>query len=289
MGAVAMQVFETPEPISATLDLTVADVKVIASDRADTAVDVRPSNPAKGSDVKAAEQTVVECSNGRLSVRMVKDWTRYTPFGGSGSIDVTIELPTGSDIHGVSDMGAYDADGRLEEATFRSGAGNVRLDRTGRLSVHTGMGEVIVNRVAGGAELTTGSGQVRVGVVDGPAVVKNGNGSTRIGEVGSDLRVKAANGDIVVGQARASVVAKSANGSVRIGDVVSGAVVMETAAGEIEVGIHEGTAAFLDLKTKFGNVRSSLRASTTSEPSSSTVEVRARTSYGDIVVTRAPA
>ncbi len=174
-------------------------------------------------------------------------------------------------------------------AIFRTGAGSVRLDRTGPLTVSTGIGEIIADRVAGDADLKTGSGQVRVGSIDGATVVKSGNGDTRIGEVGGDLRVKTANGEIVIGQARSSVVAKSANGRIRIGDVVSGTVVMETAAGEIEVGIHEGTAAFLDVKTHYGNVRSSLQASTASEPSNSTVEVRARTSYGDIVITRAPA
>ena len=284
-----MPVFDTPDPISARLDLSVANVRIVAGDRSDTTVDVRPSNPAKGSDVKAAEQTVVEYSNGRLSVKMAKDWTRYTPFGGVASVDITIELPTGSDVHGVSEMGPYDVDGRLEECTIRSGAGSIRLDRTGPLTVNTGMGEVFAHRVAGDADLKTGSGQVRVSAVDGSAVVKNGNGETRMGEVGGDLRVKAANGDIVVAKAQTSVVAKSANGNVRIGDVVSGTVVMETAAGEIEVGIHEGTAAFLDLKTHYGNVRSSLQASAGSEPTGSTVEVRARTSYGDILVNRAPA
>jgi DUF4097 and DUF4098 domain-containing protein YvlB len=289
MGAVAMSVFETPQPISATLDLSVADVRISAGDRADTAVEVRPTNQSRSADIKAAEQTRVEYSNGRLSVKMAKEWTRFTPFGGVASVDIIIELPAGSAIHSESEMGSYDVDGRLEECLFKTGAGSIRLDRTGPLTASTGIGEIIADRVAGDAELKTGSGLVRVGSVDGATVVKSGNGDTRIGEVGGDLRVRTANGEIVIGQARASVVAKSANGRIRIGDVVSGTVVMETAAGEIEVGIHEGTAAFLDVKTHHGNVRSSLQASTASEPSSSTVEVRARTSYGDIVITRAPA
>jgi len=284
-----MPVFETPEPISARLDLGVANVRIIASDRVDTVVEVRPSNPSRGADLKEAEQTRVEYSNGRLSVSMAKDWTRFTPFGGTASVDITIEVPSGSNVHGVSEMGPYDVEGQLVECTFRTGAGSVRVDRTGPLTVNTGIGEIVAHRVAGDADLKTGSGQVRVGVVDGTTVVRNGNGGTKIGEVGGDLRVKTANGEIVIGQARASVVAKSANGSVRIGDVMSGAVVMETAAGEIEVGIHEGTAAYLDVKTHYGNVRSTLQASTAAEPSSSTVEVRARTSFGDIVITRAPA
>jgi DUF4097 and DUF4098 domain-containing protein YvlB len=289
MGAVAMSVFETPQPIWAMLDLSVADVRIIAGDRADTVVDVRPTNQSRTADIKAAEQTRVEYSNGRLSVRMAKEWTRFTPFGGVASVDITIELPAGSAIHSESEMGSYDIDGRLEECLFKTGAGSIRLDRSGPLTASTGIGEIIADRIAGDAELKTGSGQVRVGAIDGTTVVKSGNGDTRIGEVGGDLRVRTANGEIVIGQARASVVAKSANGRIRIGDVVSGTVVMETAAGEIEVGIHEGTAAFLDVKTHHGNVRSSLQASTASQPSSSTVEVRARTSYGDIVITRAPA
>jgi len=284
-----MPVFETPESISVRLDLGVADVRIVASDRVDTVVEVRPSHQSRGSDIKAAEQTRVEYSNGRLSVRMAKDWTRYTPFGPAGSVDVTIELPTGSDVHGATEMGSFDTEGRLEECSLRSGMGNVRVDRTGPLTVSTGMGEITADRVAGAAELRTGSGQVRVGVIDGTASIRNGNGETRIGDVAGDLRVKAANGDITVSTARASVVAKSANGNVRVGDVVSGAIVLETAAGEVEVGIHEGTAAYLDVKTQAGNVRSSLQASNPPQPSGSTVEVRARTSYGDIVITRAPA
>ena len=289
MGALAMSVFETPDPISATLDLAVAGVRIVASDRSDTVVEVRPSNRSRGADLKAVDQTRVEYANGRLSVRMAKEWTRYTPFGGTASVDITIELPTGSQVHGVSEMGSYDIDGRLEECTIRTGAGSVRLDRTGPLTVNTGIGEIFAHRIAGDAELKTGSGQVTAGVIDGAAVVRNGNGVTRLGEVGGDLRVKSANGDIIVARAQKSVVAKSANGTVRVAHAQSGTVVLETAAGEIEVGIPEGTAAFLDVKTHFGNVRSSLQASTASEPSRSTVEVRARTSYGDIVITRAPA
>ena len=289
MGAVAMSVYETSQPISATLDLSVADVRIIAGDRADTVVEVRPTNQTRNADIKAAEQTRVEYSNGRLSVKMAKEWTRFTPFGGVASVDITIELPTGSAIHSESEMGSYDVDGRLDECSFRTGAGSVRVDRTGTLTVSTGIGEIIADRVAGDADFKTGSGQVRVGSIDGATVVKSGNGDARIGKVGGDLRVKTANGEIVIGQARASVIAKSANGRIRIGDVVSGAVVMETAAGEIEVGIHDGTAAFLDVKTHYGNVRSSLQASNVPGPSGSTVEVRARTSYGDILITRAPA
>ena len=50
----AMRTFETPGPISVSLDLGVGDVVLAASDREDTVVDVRPSDPTRTRDVTAA-------------------------------------------------------------------------------------------------------------------------------------------------------------------------------------------------------------------------------------------
>jgi len=55
-----MQTFDTPAPISAVLDIPAGRVQLIAADRADTAVEIRPPNAAKGRDVKVAEQTRIE-------------------------------------------------------------------------------------------------------------------------------------------------------------------------------------------------------------------------------------
>ena len=79
-------------------------------------------------------------------------------------------------------------------------------------------------------------------------MVKNSNGDTWVGEAGGDLRLSAANGSIAVDVAHAGVVAKSANGDVRLGEVVRGSVVLETRLGDLEVGIREGTAAWLDVQ-----------------------------------------
>lgn len=40
--------FDTPEPISVTLELGVGNVRITASDRTDTTVDVRPSDASDG-------------------------------------------------------------------------------------------------------------------------------------------------------------------------------------------------------------------------------------------------
>ena len=48
--------FETPEPISVVLELRLADIRVVAGDRADTIVEVRPSDSSKRDDATAAER-----------------------------------------------------------------------------------------------------------------------------------------------------------------------------------------------------------------------------------------
>jgi len=267
-----------------TIELGMGDARIIASDRTDTVVEVRPRDDSKASDIRAAEQTRVEYSSGRLLVKT----PRQRAFIGRGSpVDVTIELPTGSQVQGDSGMGDFGCEGHLGECRFKTGMGNIRLDHTGAVHLKTGMGNVDVDRALGDADVTTGSGEVRIGQIEGATVIKNSNGDTAVGEVTGDLRVKSANGRISVDRAHASVMAKTANGNIRIGEVVNGAIVLETAAGELEVGIREGTAAWLDLSSQYGRVRNSLDETDSPEQSEATVEIRARTSYGDIKIHRA--
>ena len=105
-----------------------------------------------------------------------------------------------------------------------------------------------------------------IGSVDGAAVIKNSNGDTWIGEVTGDVRVKAANGRITIDRARRAATVKTANGDLRLGEVERGAVLAESANGKIDVGIRDGAAAWLDLKTGFGNVHNELQAADRPEP-----------------------
>ena len=281
-----MPTFDTPEPISVTLEVGVGDIRIVASDRTDTIVDVRPSDPAKKSDVTAAELTRVEYADGRLLVEAPKGWRQWSFRGGGESIDVEIGLPAGSHVGGQAGVAALSSKGRIGECRYRVGVGDIQLDQAGPVQLKSGAGDISVNRAAGDSQITTGSGALVIGSIDGAAVVKNSNGDTRIGEVTGDLRVKAANGRISVDQADAAVTAKTANGDVRLGEVACGAVVAETAAGTVEVGVRDGVAAWLDLNTRFGNVQNDLEASGPPEPGEDPVDVRARTSWGDIIVRR---
>lgn len=279
-----MPTFDTPRPISVTIDLSRAagEVRITAGDRTETVVEVRPSDGARASDAKAAEQTRVEYSDGGLLVKA----PTLGLFSKGASIDVAIELPAGSHVQVDAALGGVRGQGRLGQCRFKTAFGHIRLDETGTLRLETGHGDITVERAVGHVDVATGSGLVRIREIDGSAVVKNSNGESWIGDATGNLRVNAANGGITVDRACANVGIKTANGSVRIGEVVRGSVRLETGAGEIEIGIRQGTAAWLDVIADNGRVRNSLETINGPGLSAETVEVRARTSAGDVVVRR---
>jgi hypothetical protein len=280
-----MAAFETPWPVAATLELPFGDARIIAAERDSTVVEVQPSDPANEEDVKAAGLTRIELAHDKLLVKAPKP-RGWLGRDRGGSVDVTIEVPAGSSLQGSLGWGDLRSDGPLGDCRIKSGLGLVLLDEVAALRVRSGAGDVAVDRAAGHAEVTAGSGDVRLRELGAGAVIKNSNGSTAVGVVAGDLRVKAANGDITVESAQATVVAKSANGDVRVGEVARGTVALETHAGEVEVGIREGTAAWLDVRAPAGRVRNALDAADAPDPSAETVELRARTSLGDIVIRR---
>lgn len=281
-----MPTFDTPEPISVTIEVGVGDIRITATDRADTAVEVLPSDGAKKADVTAAEQTLVEYASGRLLIKAPRGWRQYTYKGGGESLAVRIALPAGSHVQAEAGVAALRCTGRLGECRFKTGIGEIQLGQAGPVQLKTGGGDITIDRAADHADVTTGTGAVLIGGVDGTAVIKNSNGDIWIGEAVGDLRVNAANGKITVDQAQAGVVAKTANGDIRLGEVASGAVLAQTGSGKVEIGIRDGVASWLDLSTRFGNVHNGLDAAGPPESGQDTVEVRARSSYGDITVRR---
>nr|MCW2727158.1 hypothetical protein [Aeromicrobium sp.] len=280
--------YQTPGPVSLTVDLAcVGDVRLTTAATTTTTVDVRPRDAQRAADVRASEQVEIEHIGGILRITAHRSWRAYSLWGNGGAIDIEVTLPTGSEVSVDLAMGRVDAGGALGACRIKTAMGNIRLDDTGPLQVSTSYGDILVGAVDGAADLSTGSGSLRVTRIDADAVIKNSNGDTRIGAVIGALEVKAANGDISVAQAHDSVTAKTANGSVRIAEIRRGSVSLSTACGDVEVGIHDGTAAWVDASSKCGTVRRSLEAADSPGDAEQTVEVRARTSYGDISIHRA--
>jgi DUF4097 and DUF4098 domain-containing protein YvlB len=281
-----MPTFETPAPITTTIDVVGGDVRIRAGELGATTVTVVPADASNDEDRKAAEQTRVEYADGRLLVKAPK-LRSWLPRSSGGAIDLTIELPERSHVHGRAALADFAAEGPLGDARIKTGMGSIRIDEADTVNLKTGIGDIAVERATGHADVTTGSGDVRLGTLGTSAVVKNSNGDTRVGVAGGDLRVSAANGDIDVDVARGGIIAKSANGDVRLGEAQRGSsVVLETSLGDLEVGIPDGIAAWLDVRASAGKVRNALDAASPPDPSAETVEVHARTTAGDVVIRR---
>jgi DUF4097 and DUF4098 domain-containing protein YvlB len=286
--------FSTPSPITVTLSLYVADVRFTASDRTDTIVEVRPSNPNKAADIKAAENTRLEYDDATrtLSIISRKPRSRFVNFSSKRpeSINVVIQLPTDSDVRGEAEVGDFQSDGALGTVALKTDLGVVRLAETGPLNLRGGVGEITVEAVGGSAVVHSASNDIRIGAVDGTADISADNGKVRVGLVTGPAEIKVSNGSVSVDRALSDITAGSSNGEVRIGEVVRGKVSATSKNGGVEVGIREGSAAWLELKTGVGRVYNELATADAPEADEPVdkVEVHASTKLGDVTIRRAP-
>ncbi|MEU1290238.1 DUF4097 family beta strand repeat-containing protein [Kitasatospora sp. NPDC005856] len=279
-----MPTYEIDGPISAILEFDIGSVWIKASKRTDAVVEVRPANPAKEADVKAAEQTQVDFSGGRLGIKAPKQRSVFS--GKKGAIEVLVELPAGSEVHSESPMAEFVTEGPLGACRLKTSLGRIQVESAESARLDSGFGDVRLGAAAGDAEVT-GAGRIEIGSVGGRLTVKNSNGDTEIDEVHGELRANASNGRIHVGLAEGNVDAKSAHGHIRVGRVVRGQVTLQTSVGDVEVGIAEGTAAWLDVHSKVGGVRNDLGPTQGPGDAVATVEVRGRTQVGNVIVRRA--
>ncbi|MER5887929.1 DUF4097 family beta strand repeat-containing protein [Streptomyces sp. NPDC001941] len=284
LEAPAMTTFATPAPIAATVEIAFGDIRFVATDRADTVVEVRPVDPGRELDVEAAGHVRVDFADGRLKVRQAKLHGAFTKR--YGSVRVLVELPTGSDVRGDTAEGEFVVEGAVGACRLMTAIGDIRVQQASGVRLRTSGGRVVVHHVTGDADVS-GSGDIRIRRVDGGAVVKNTGGDSWVGEAAGYLRAKANGGDITVDVARAQVDARTAHGHIRIGELGGGAADLSTAVGELAVGIPRGTAVKLDARTSIGRVRNHLEAVGAPERSDRTVQVRARSNGGDITVHRA--
>lgn len=287
IGSITMPTFSTPDPpITLNFDVAVAHIRITASSRNDTVVEVLPSNSSREVDVRVAEQTRVEFAGGRLQIKTPKQ-RGLGIFGKAGSVDISVQLPSGSELEGTAAVASLRSEGTLGRSRVKVSAGDCTLETTGPLNVSTGgAGAIIVEHVAGDIDTSTGSGSIRIGRVDGNAEVKNSNGDINIGTITGALKAKTANGSVAVEHAESDASAATANGDIRFETIESGVVSAKTAAGRIHIGVRSGTAARFDAHTSFGRVDNQMNATHGPASTERRVDVRAHTSYGDIVIRR---
>jgi DUF4097 and DUF4098 domain-containing protein YvlB len=280
-----MPSYTTPAPIDLAINLPVGAIEIVAGERDDTVVTVSPTNPGRAVDRRGADETKVEFDGQRLTVRGPRP--RLSWIGPTESVDVRVELPSGSRLAAETSGGGLRTTGRLGATRVKCSLGAVEIDATGDLWVRAGHGNVTVAAADGQVEITADHGQIRVGTVTGDSTLKASHGSITIAESGGDLDAKLSYGDLEVGRAHASVAAKTAYGSITLGEVASGSVQVESGYGQVGVAVRPGVPAWLDLSSKEGRVRNDLVGDSAPGETEGSVAVRARTAYGDISVRRA--
>ncbi|WP_327136132.1 DUF4097 domain-containing protein (plasmid) [Streptomyces sp. NBC_01343] len=175
-----MQKFETTGPIAVVLDVAAGRVQLIAADRGDVVVEVRPVDVSKGRDVRAAEETEVGFVGGVL--RIATAAARHQVLGASGSVEVTVQLPAGSRVEAKAAAVDFRGVGRLGEVVFEGAQGVVKLDETASARLALQAGDVWVGRLVGDAELGTQKGDLRIDeAVGGSVVLRTGSGDISVG------------------------------------------------------------------------------------------------------------
>jgi hypothetical protein len=281
-----MATFTTPQPIAVTIEANFAEVQVVASDRRDTVVDVRPTDPDDRAHVQVAEATRVEMLGDQLRVIAPKP-SLMSRILSSPSLDITVSLPAGSALHAELGAGNVSATGTVGHCMVRTGAGNIRLADTGALDARSGTGDIVVGTVTGDATIETPAGHTQISSATGDVSIRNGSTGPRIGTVGGDLRVRAGHGRIEAESVAGSVEARTAHGAVIIGVATGSDVELKTSHGDLEVGIPDGRAVWLDLDTKYGRVVSEFVPTAEGPaPGGPSVRIVGRTSYGDIRIRR---
>ncbi|RST07477.1 hypothetical protein EF910_07385 [Streptomyces sp. WAC07149] len=212
-----MQNFATTTAITTVLDIPAGAIRFIATDRADTTVEILPANAGKSRDVKAAEEATVELRDGVLYVNSPQ---KNEAFGASGSVDVTVQLPAGSSVEAKTASARFTTTGRLGDVSLESAHGTVTLEE------------------AAGARIALAAGDITVGRLTGSADIRSQKGDLTIGEAtGGTVTLRTEHGDITVGAARGVSATLDAGTSYgRIGNA------LQNAGGDDTLTIHATTA-----------------------------------------------
>ncbi|WP_217230161.1 DUF4097 family beta strand repeat-containing protein [Streptomyces anulatus] len=172
-----MQKFDTTAPVTAVLDIPAGRIRFIAADRADTTVEVRPADASRSRDVKAAERIEVAYGDGVLRIAAQAAENRI--LGGSGSVEVTVQLPTGSHVEAHAAAAELRGVGRLGDVAFDGAYRRIKIDEAASVRLTAIEGDIEIGRLGGPSEISTARGDIRIAEAARGTVVL----STRSGDI----------------------------------------------------------------------------------------------------------
>ena len=261
-----VQTFPASGPLDVRVNLDYGLVRVTARSTTTATLRATAVIGSRPQDVEAAQNVRISLVGDVLDVRgAASGWRRFVR---PGAAEIALEVPEGSRLTVTTGYAEVEVAGPVGRCAVRSTGGDIRVEEAANAQLETKYGSVMVDRLSDGGSAESTHGTVRV---------RQTAGITQLGGSSGDVLLDRATGDLTL---------RNTYGAVKVGELVSGTCTVTTSYGAVEVGIPTGTAAYLDLRSDHGRVRSDLDR--TSEPTADAerATVRARTSYGEITIRR---
>lgn len=274
--------FDTPAPVLVRIEFGAGTVSIDAADTLITTVELEPIGDDRASR-DAAEATIIEHHGEEVLVKVPRRWRALR----APRLALRMTVPAASRLS--AEIGSADvvAAGRYGATEISAGSGDVSLatvDGDARLT--SGSGDIAVGLVTGASRLRSGSGSVRVDDTRGSMHVSSGSGDVTVAHLAADFTGKTGSGNVRVDHAGGAVAMSSGSGSLRVGRIGDGEVSAKTASGDVEVGVADGVAAWLDLQTISGRLDNTLEESGPPARGEPVVKLSATTVSGDMRVHR---
>lgn len=268
--------FETHRPVHLFTEIGKGSVAVTATDTTESRVEISGRDADQVSVLQSGEQITVVAPRHRGGF-----------LGGDSRLDVTVSVPTGSDVTIKTGSADISVSGSVNGGRLKSGSGNVDLDAlTAPTTVETGSGDIRVDVAAADLRVKSGSGDVQVGRADATMAASTGSGDIQIGAANGATVIKTGSGDVEVMRSAHDVSMTTGSGDLVVRSAHRGRLTFKGASSDVRVGVPAGTPVWTDITTVAGDVRSSLAGVGEPAPGADHVEVRARTVSGDIVLTQ---
>lgn len=259
--------FPVSGPVDLRVNLDYGLVRILARTTTTASVRTAPAIASRQHDVEAAQNVRVSLVGDTLDVRgTASGWRRFVR---PGAAEVAIDVPEGSRVTVTSGYAEVDVAGPVGRCVVQSTGGDIRLEEAASAQLETKYGSVTVDRL-----------------VDGGSV-ESTHGTVRMRQTAGTTLLSGSSGEVLLGRATGELTLRNTYGVVRVDALASGTCTVTTSYGSVEVGIPTGTAAYLDVRSDHGRVRSELGASAEPAPTLERASVHARSSYGDITIRRA--
>lgn len=235
--------FETPEPVELFVEIGSGRVDVTGDEVATSRVAVE----GPGAD----DVTVTQ--DGRRIV--VKSHKRSGLFSRHERVDVTVVVPTGSDLVIRTGSGDVRTSGRFGQGSLTTGSGDIEATAfAGDVTSTAGSGDIRLAEVGGDLRGKSGSGGVRIGRVVGAASLASGSGDLALDSCGTEASFKTGSGNVAVGDMTQQVTVTTASGDVSVQGLRAGALKVRTASGDVAIALAEGVPVWADINTVSGTV-----------------------------------